>query len=46
MNIKKFIKLDTHDNFVTEKADVIQNKLLGDYNAKGKYVINKKLLMS
>ncbi len=44
MNIKKFIKLDTHDNFVTEKADVIQNKLLGDYNAKGKYVINKKIV--
>lgn len=44
MNIKKFIKLDTNDNFVTEKADVIQNKLLGDYNAKGKYVINKKIV--
>lgn len=44
MNIKKFIKLETNDNFVTEKADVIQNKLLGDYNAKGKYVINKKIV--
>ena len=34
----------THDNFVTEKADVIKSRLLGDYNAKGKYIINKKIV--
>ena len=44
MNIRKFFKIETYDNFVTEKVDVIQNKLLGDYNAKGKYVINKKIV--
>ena len=34
----------THDNFVTEKVDVIKSRLLGDYNAKGKYIINKKIV--
>ncbi len=34
----------TRDNFVTEKVDVIKSRLLGDYNAKGKYIINKKIV--
>ena len=34
----------THDNIFTEKVDVIKSRLLGDYNAKGKYIINKKIV--
>lgn len=39
-----FEKVSTLDDFVTERADVIVNKLLGDYNKKGDYVINKKII--
>ncbi len=39
----KFKRAATRDEFVTEKCDVVANKLLGDYNANGIYVINKKV---
>lgn len=39
----KFKKADTFDNYTTEKLDVVQNRLLGDYNAVGIYSINKKI---
>lgn len=39
----KFTMAETFDEYTTEKLDVIQNKLLGDYNANGIYVINKKI---
>ncbi len=40
-----FTKLDTFDEFVTEKVNVIKNDLLGDYNENGKYIINKKVIV-
>lgn len=40
----KFKRAFTQDEYTTEKIDVIQNKLLGDYNANGIYVINKKIV--
>lgn len=39
----KFKKADSFDEFTTEKLDVVQNRLLGDYNALGIYSINKKV---
>lgn len=39
----KFKRAETFDEFTTEKYDVVVNKLLGDYNANGIYVINKKV---
>lgn len=39
----KYKQVETFDEYTTEKLDVIKNKLLGDYNAKGVYVINKKV---
>ena len=39
----KFKKADTFDEYTTEKLDVVQNRLLGDYNAVGIYNINKKV---
>lgn len=39
----KFKKADTFDEYTTEKLDVVQNRLLGDYNAAGIYNINKKI---
>lgn len=46
----KFERIKTQDNFATEKVDVIKNKMLGDYNAAGKYsikeeIVNELLLM-
>ena len=41
----KFTKLETFDEFVTEKVNVIKNDLLGDYNENGKYIINKKVVV-
>ncbi len=40
----KFKRAFTQDEYTTEKIDVIQNRLLGDYNANGIYVINKKIV--
>ena len=39
----KYKRALTVDEYTTEKYDVILNKLLGDYNANGVYVINKKV---
>lgn len=39
----KFKMAKTFDEYTTEKLDIVQNKLLGDYNANGIYVINKKI---
>ena len=39
----KFKKADSFDEFTTEKLDVVQNRLLGDYNSLGIYSINKKV---
>lgn len=39
----KYKQVETFDEYTTEKLDVVKNKLLGDYNAKGVYVINKKI---
>lgn len=39
----KYKRALTVDEYTTEKCDVIANKLLGDYNANGIYVINKKV---
>lgn len=39
----KFKRAETFDEYTTQRVDVIQNKLFGDYNAKGVYVINKKV---
>lgn len=39
----KFTKAATLDGYTTEKIDVIKNRLFGDYNANGIYVINKKV---
>lgn len=39
----KFKRAETFDEFTTERYDVVLNKLLGDYNANGIYVINKKV---
>lgn len=39
----KYKQVETFDEYTTEKLDVIKNKLFGDYNAKGVYVINKKV---
>ena len=39
----KFKRVETFDEYTTEKLDVVKNKLFGDYNAKGVYVINKKV---
>lgn len=36
-------RAETFDEYTTQRVDVIQNKLFGDYNAKGVYVINKKV---
>lgn len=33
----------TQDNFITEKIDVIKNKLLGSYNDNGEYIISDKI---
>ena len=41
MSLKKF---KTVDSFVTEKIDVHQNALLGDYDSEGNYVINPKII--
>lgn len=39
-----FKKEDTQDNYASERVDVIKNKLLGDYNDKGNYVISEKIM--
>ncbi len=39
----KYKQVETFDEYTTEKLDVVKNKLFGDYNAKGVYVINKKV---
>ena len=42
--ILKFNKEKTADNFASEKINVIKNSLLGDYNSKGNYIINEKIV--
>jgi len=34
----------THDNFVTEKLDIIENGLLGSYDARGNYFIAPQIV--
>lgn len=40
---KKTPKTKSLDNYVTENVDVIQNKLLGDYNSDGEYTIEQRI---
>jgi hypothetical protein len=40
----KFTRMETQDNFVTEKIDVIQNNLLGDYDDQGNYFIAPQII--
>jgi len=40
----KFTRIVTQDNFVTEKIDVIQNNLLGDYDDEGNYSIAPQII--
>lgn len=41
---QNFTKQKTQDDFTTEKVDVVQNALLGDYNANGNYVISDEIV--
>lgn len=40
---KRQSKIKSLDDYVTENVDVIQNKLLGDYNSKGYYCIEQRI---
>ncbi len=40
---KRTPKTKSLDNYVTENVDVIQNKLLGDYNSDGEYTIEQRI---
>ena len=40
---KRMPKTKSLDNYVTENVDVIQNKLLGDYNSDGEYTIEQRI---
>lgn len=40
---KRQSKIKSLDDYVTENVDVIQNKLLGDYNSKGCYCIEQRI---
>jgi uncharacterized membrane protein len=40
----KFTRKPTQDNYVSEKIDIIKNKLLGDYDDTGKYSIAPQIV--
>ena len=43
-NTTLFVKEKTYDNFASEKVNVIKNRLLGDYNSNGNYVISDHII--
>ena len=42
--MKKITKVLTLDSYITERVDVHQNALLGDYDKAGKYYINENIV--